>query len=57
VDVECHLPGRESENGVGMGGAIIEELCDGNGDCFCAFCVSRSKGESATSLVKSIAQA
>ncbi len=57
MDVECHLPGRESENGVGMGGAIIEELCDGNGDCFCAFCVSRSKGESATSLVKSIAQA
>ncbi len=41
--VEGHLAGGEAENGVGMGGAIIEEVCDGDGGCSGAFCLSRCK--------------
>ena len=44
MDVEGHLAGRESESGVGMGGAIVEELCDGDGGCCGAFCLRRCQG-------------
>ena len=44
MDVECHGAGRETENCIRMGGAVVKELGDGDGGCFGASCLSRCEG-------------
>lgn len=44
MNVEYHGAGVISECGIRMGGAVIEELCDGNGGGSCAVGLGRCKG-------------
>ena len=44
MDVEGHVAGGVSEDGIGMCGGVVEELSDGDGGCFCAFGLGGSEG-------------